>query len=378
MRVAFVGIKRPFLPIPDEIGITRETFVQYHLEIPYYYGMAGDNHCFVSTVDFGHSDPATSPDESNDIEEHPSAHFDYDWGNYERGTYLVREEWIKARNGRVGWGSMDVVVHWRSWQQWAYDACPRALHLMQTCDHSYSPEWIATTKRALVTGQLARLICFDTWHVRNTMRELDVGWDAVLTNLHLGVDTVTYRPLEKDPFQLLWASDPGRGLAGCLEVFDHLYRRDRRYHLHITYPDYVKQKVSVSHPAIHVHHNMRNGQELWDLFATSAFVPYTCVFPEPSSRVHRQAQAAGCCLLYPPDMGSPSELIISGRTGIIMRNTDGKPTSYEGWAKVIDDFRSSGDSAMIGREARLFALTEDWGVQAERFNMVCREMLRNR
>lgn len=377
MRVAFVGIKRPFLPIPEEIGISIATFVKYHLEIPWYYSFDGDHHCYVSTVDAGEADPAVDPADGTDYE-YEMARYDSDWACYDRGVYLVREDWLKGQREHYSWRAMDVVVHWRSWQQWAYDACPDSLHLMQTCDHSYSPEWIAAVKGALASGQLGRIICFDTWHVRNTMRELDVGWDAVLTNLHLGVDTRTYRPLEKDPFQLLWASDPGRGLAGCLEVFNHLYRRDRRYHLHITYPDYVKQKVSVSHPAVHVHHNMRNGQELWDLFATSAFVPYTCVFPEPSSRVHRQAQAAGCCLLYPPDMGSPSELIISGRTGVIPRDLEGKPVDAIGWANGIDMLRRDEEYRRIGREARLFALTEDWSVQAERFNLVCQEMLRSR
>lgn len=354
LKIAFVGIKRPFLSIQDEIGISIETFIKFHLEIPWYYYFHGANDCYVSTVDTGYSGKRSDP-----ADDERTTH------GSDGGVYTVKEAWVGSTH-------LDVVVHWRSWQQWAYDASPSSLHLLQTCDHSYSDEWKKNVKGALEGGQLSRIICFDTWHVRNTMRELGVGWQSVLTNVHLGVDTATYRPLEKDPFKLLWASDPGRGLTHCLDMFRYLYQRDRRYRLHIACPDYVKNQISISHPAISVHGHLKNGPELWDMFATSAFLPYTCQFMEPSSRAHRQAQAAGCCVLYPSDRGSPSSLIVDGRTGVIM----GPHPEPLNWALKIDSLRESGEYIKIGTEARIFALTEDWNVQAIRFNNVCKELKR--
>ncbi len=89
------------------------------------------------------------------------------------------------------------------------------------------------------------------------------------------------------------------------------------------WPDYAKDystvsSLAASHPAFELHKNLDNGPQLWSLFNKCGFLPYTSTFKEPSSRAHRQAMAAGCVVLYPPDMGSPSELIKDRMTGYVM------------------------------------------------------------
>lgn len=82
--------------------------------------------------------------------------------------------------------------------------------------------------------------------------------------------------------------------------------------------------------------------------------------------------------MYPRDMGSPSELIIQGRTGILFPLVTGSGNTPADWAYEIDSLRQNGDAFQIGHEARLFALTEDWSVQAKRFNLACEELLMER
>lgn len=271
----------------------------------------------------------------------------------------------------LGWFDPDVVVHWRKWQQWASDSTSfDSLHFMQTCDHSYSEEWKTDVRSALDLKLLSHIICFETWHRREMLVELGQRYaDRLLTGVHLGVDTDIYRPAEKDPFKLLWASDPGRGLAGCLDMFIELYKIDRRYTLHVMYPDYVKQHPTFSHPGIKLHRNIANGPKLWDMFNTAAYLPYTSCFKEPSSRAHRQAQAAGCVVMYPENRGSPSELIMDGRTGWVLRE-HGLPKD---WANHIIENRDKRES--IASQARMFALTEDWSVQSTRFHKIVTELL---
>jgi hypothetical protein len=182
----------------------------------------------------------------------------------------------------------------------------------------------------------------------------------------LGVDTETFFPTVKDPYSLLWASDPGRGLEALINPFLRLWSMDRRFHLTVTYPDYV-QPAAVSrfmpflrHPGVTHFPGMRNGPSLWGLFNSSAVLPYSSTFLEPSSRCHRQAMAAGCLVLYPPNMGSPSLLIEDGLTGIV--------ADHSLWPDVIAQKVSDGSWSDVGKNARTFALSENWEVQAQRFH----------
>jgi hypothetical protein len=339
LRVAFVGITRSFQELdPGYVG----RFVQYHLEIPYYYAKYGRNDVYVTSVDLtGWSEK-------------------FDTGG---SINVIFESQLDD--------SFDVVVHWRSWRDDLYR--PGAHNLLHTCDHTYPQKWKNDVGQALESDRLDKIICYRTWHARN-MAENEIPFllktrfpDRVLTDLTLGVDTDIYRPSpDKDPFNLLWSSDPGRGLDRAIPVALELFQKhDRRYRLHVCFPDYVpRDSVRVRHPAIVVHGNVPNGPALWEMFNVAGFVPYTSTFKEPSSRAHRQGQAAGACVLYPDDMGSPSELIESFQNGVTV-------SSYYDpghWARMIHQLQVSGEWAVIGRQAREFAETESWAVQAERFN----------
>lgn len=338
MKVAFVGIKRSPSDMPPGYW---QTFVRYHLELPWYYA----RHALID-VDIVHPEPIPYVES-------------FDSGGSIR---CITEQQYLNEFGPV----YDVVIHWRKWFDYLYDAGSRNVILSQ--DHSYSSEWKSDVDNAFQNDFLDGILVFPTWHKENVAQELRgiVPYDRLYEGMTLGVDTDVYMPGTKDPYGLLWASDPGRGLAALINPFLRLWQKDRRYHLTVTYPDYVKpEAVSryssfLRHPAVRHLEGVRNGPALWDLFNTAAFLPYSSTFPEPSSRCHRQAMAAGCVVLYPPDAGTPSRLIEPGMTGIV------DPVSL--WPDVIHTMVSTGRWQEIGHNARKFALSENWAVQAQRFH----------
>lgn len=335
MRIAFVGIKREYQKL--DVGY-KNSFDNYHIELPWYYAKFGGNDVTTTTVDT----------EGEEIIEFP-----------ETGGILRR---INEKDFIISNIKFDVVVHWRKWfEELRKD---NAINVLNCQDHSFSYEWKDVVKNAFLTKKLYGILCFPYWHENNIKQELSSNLSnkevRTISGLTLGVDTEIYKPsVQKDPRMMLWASDPGRGIDGVLKLTNELWKRDRRYKLIVTYPDYVKQRVSISHPAIKVMHGLRNGKELWNLFNTAGIIPYTSTFMEPSSRCHRQGQAAGCMVLYPPNMGTPSDLIQDGKTGFV------KDISH--WANLIEESIENGVQEIIGRAAREFAITENWEVQAKRF-----------
>lgn len=339
LRVAFVGMRRAPSDLPSEYW---PTFVRYHLELPYYYAKHGPCEVIITTVEpVKYEEAFTSGGSIKCITE----------SEYQDSTDL---------------GRFDVVVHWRKWFTDLYDHLARNVILSQ--DHSYGPEWIEQVKNAFESECLDGILVFPTWHKSNTVRELNgiIPSSRLYEGLTLGVDTEVYCPGTKDPYHLLWASDPGRGLNELINPFLRLWNKDRRYRLTVTYPDYVKQESLAAfssffkHPGVRHRPGLRNGVELWDLFNSTMFLPYSSSFPEPSSRCHRQAMAAGSVVLYPPNMGSPSFLIEHGLTGIV------EPIGL--WPELIHSMVQSGRAAEVGHNARTFAVTENWAVQARRFH----------
>lgn len=337
MRIAFVGVKRKYQELAPEY---RNFFNQYHLELPYYYAKHGDHTVTITTVDWTKSDTLLEGDGFNDP-----------WLHCEK-----EEEFIRNKDPDL---EPQVVIHWRKWFPELYR--PGAINLLNCQDHSFSPEWKDSVRQAMNSGKLYGILCFPTWHKQNIHDETGIPLERLFDGVTLGVDPDVYKPaLVKDPFQMLWASDPGRGIVPAVLLAAELFQRDKRFRLHVCVPDYVKGMFPYSHPSIVYHGNVSNGPKLWELFNSSGILPYTSCFKEPSSRAHRQAQAAGCLVLYPPGMGTPSELIQHERTGIV------EPIAK--WADRIRDFAVHKKYTEIGRQAREFAISESWAVQAQNFN----------
>ncbi len=339
LRVAFVGVKRPPSDMPDGYW---PTFVRFHLELPYYYAAHAPCDVVITTT------------EKVSYEEKFSS------GGSIR--CVTESQYVDLTD----LGEFDVIVHWRKWHDNLYDHLARNVILSQ--DHSYGEEWKNPVRDAIGSDSLDGILVFPAWHKENTARELAgiVPRSRLYEGLTLGVDTEVYRPMDKDPFSLLWASDPGRGLETLINPFLRLWSADRRFQLTVTYPDYVKPESVrrfdsfLKHPGVKHLPGVRNGQKLWDLFNSAAFLPYSSTFMEPSSRCHRQAMAAGCVVLYPPNAGTPSDLIEDGLTGIV--------APVEQWPDVIRSMISTGRRDEIGQNARTFAVSENWAVQAKRFH----------
>ena len=72
-------------------------------------------------------------------------------------------------------------------------------------------------------------------------------------------------------------------------------------------------------------------------------------------------------MLYPPRMGSPSELIESGRTGIV--------ADPGLWGDLLAGIAGTEEHTRIGQAARALAIAENWAVQAQRFNELFESVL---
>ena len=338
MKIAFVGIKRKYQELDGPSY--RDTFNKYHLELPYYYARDGHNDVVITTVDY-----------ESDV---------LIFATVEKGRVGSLQCIKEADFQNPGW-KYDVVIHWRKWFPEFY--VPGAVNLINCQDHSFSPEWKNDVRTALSKGELTGILCFPTWHKRNLSEETGVPHERLFDGVTLGVDTQIYAPAAlKDPYSMLWASDPGRGFVHALQLAIYLWKKDRQFRLHVCYPDYVKGEFIPKHPAIINHGCVKNGPELWGLFNSTGILPYTSTFKEPSSRAHRQAQAAASMVVYPIGMGSPSELIDNDKTGLIAQNDTAL------WGELILEYVKSGRWATIGDQARRMAISENWEVQALRFN----------
>ena len=256
MNIAFVGIEKDWEDLDKRDYTSR--FIKFHLELPWYYASFGGNGVWIVT-DCQKAWAETFPS----------------------GGWVCTQTPEKFKENKQ---KFDVVVHWRKWFE---DMCrPEAVNVINSQDHSYGGEWLKAVEMATIESKLYGVVCFEGWHEENMYRELGAiaRKPRVLSGVTLGVDTDIYKPHKnKSPYDLLWASDPGRGISGALEIAIRLFQKDKRYKLHVCWPDYYKGQQVPVHPAIEVHENLDNGPELWGLFNKCGFLPYTSTFKEPSS-----------------------------------------------------------------------------------------------
>jgi hypothetical protein len=324
MKIAFVGVKRKYQELNKGYSYF---FDRFHLEIPWYYSYYGENDVTLTTVDQNDNDSVL--------------------------RHQTEKTFITAKE------KYDVVIHWRKWFPELY--VDGAINLLHTCDHSYSSEWKDAVVGAANRKELSGILCYKTWHERQLKQEIPLPPEMFYSGYTFGVDTNVYDPAEnKDPHQMLWASDPGRGLLLATQLAIMMYQFDKEFKLNVCYPDYVNGVSRIKHPAIRYYDNVSNGQVLWSLFNVCGILPYTSTFKEPSSRAYRQAQAAGSLVLYPPNMGTPSEVINNFRDGVV--------AGIHEWPKLILENVNNGNWKKIGKNARDLAVSEDWKVQATRFN----------
>jgi len=338
MKIAFVGISRKYQELAPEY---RNFFNQYHLELPFYYAKYGDNDVTIVTPDYNED-----------------SHWEFRSDTHGK-LRCLSEGYFHHDDSQY-----DVIIHWRKWIHGV--SHKGKLNLINCQDQGFSMDWLEQVNGA---KELDGILCFPKWHSMNTAREL--GWqrddERILYGVTLGVDTNIYKPTFKDPYKMLWASDPGRGLDGAIHLARRLHSFDSRFKLHICYPDYCRKPDHVVDPALVWEGNVSNGPALWNLFNTSGILPYTSTFMEPSSRAHRQAQASGALVLYPPNRGTPSELIENDRDGIV--------SDPIGWDRKILQLVLSGKWKEIGDNARKLAVSENWSVQASRFNQLMEKLL---
>ena len=248
LKVAFVGVKRKYQEFKPEY---RDAFNRFHLEMPFYYARYGGIDVEITTVDYDESSVKG-----------------LEGGGSIRCIH--EQSWIQTPEHHQA----DIIIHWRKWFPELYR--PDAINVIMSQDHSFTQEWKDSARIAYGDGQLYGIMCFPTWHKGNLLRELG-GWmnpDRAIEGLHLGVDPEIYTPApDKNPYDMLWASDPGRGLQNAIAVATQLHGFDRRFKLHISYPDYCRKPDIPKHAALIDHGQVPNGAYLQQLFNTCGVMP---------------------------------------------------------------------------------------------------------
>lgn len=334
MKIAFVGIEKNWEVLEEKKYV--ENFVKYHLELPWYYSYFGNNDVTVVS-------------------------------NYKKiinSSLRIEDEYGFIKNNE----KYNVVIHWRKWNEHLYKK--NSVNVINSQDHSYSYEWLLNLRRAVEKNKLYGILCFPHWHKDRLKQEIGIYLQEKIDKVNfidgftLGVDTDIYKPaVFKDKHTMLWASDPNRGLPDAIKLFGELLKEDKRFKFHICWPDYVFTHLDfkLKHPNIKIHKNLMNGKKLWSLFNESGFLPYTSAFMEPSSRCHRQAQSSGCVVLYPKNMGTPSDLLKKTKSGVV--------DDISKWKNIILDYVNDDKKYFnMSYKARKLAVDENWKVQAKRFN----------
>lgn len=337
LNIVFVGISRKYKELPAEYV---DSFNKFHLELPYYYSLYGGNKVTITTVDGFKNELKTARNGS--------------------GTTLQcipEQEYLESNS------DTDLVCHWRKWNEHLYNR--NCLNILNCQDHTFDQSWKKSVILAFEQRKLYGILCFEGgWHQQHIYEQLSgkIPKERLIEDLTLGVDTQIFCPnwKNKNPYDMLWAGDPGRGLNKTIEIAVKLFNKDKRFKLHICYPDYVKEINKINHPALIWHGNIPASPKLFDLFNTCGILPYASNFMEPSSRCHRQSQAAGSLVLYPESMGSPSNLIRNGDTGIV--------ANPDTWVDTIYKLVNSGEWMLYGYAAREFAISENWEVKSKKFN----------
>jgi len=173
------------------------------------------------------------------------------------------------------------------------------------------------------------------WHRDYICSIFDITTDRLLPFPKDGIHPENLGYFQKTPKTVLFASSPSRGLKQLFQIFSILVKKDPKFELHVCVPERAKRfkfehipfhkkiwrfkkdkndLASIYNFApcqnLHYHSYMPPyTKEHWDLFKKCEYLVYPSVFTEPSSRVTTHARGAGCVILYPPNMGSPSDFL---------------------------------------------------------------------
>ncbi len=183
------------------------------------------------------------------------------------------------------------------------------------------------------------------WHRDYVCSVFCIKHDRLLPLPKDGIHPGNLGPFSKKRKTILFASNPARGLKPLVKIFSNLIKKDPEFVLHACVPERARGYKFKTEPNSLLSRLLRRRdpknsllynygacdnlcyhsylppyqQEHWQLFKMCEYLVYPSTFTEPSSRVVTHARGAGCVILYPPDMGSPSDFLTHNVDAIVTK-----------------------------------------------------------
>lgn len=178
-----------------------------------------------------------------------------------------------------------------------------------------------------------------------------------LAVFHHGVESAHHRPQRmwgrdsRNPYRLVYAGHPDKGLPAALGILRILRERDSRFELHVFGGDGLYGKRDQNPPPEPglVFHGTVGQPLLAKRLQENAFCLNLQARPEPFGLVLAEAMAAGCIPLVSP-VGAFPEIVQNGLNGFIITGEYGDPSTWQRAASVVVALAGNPELAAYVRE----------------------------
>lgn len=215
------------------------------------------------------------------------------------------------------------------------DRYPSARHLLWMHDIVAGPykEHLAQT----IGGFPTTLVTGSFWHKMQIVGEfpdefVSRKWTCdIITNFveHYCIR----RPVEVDPYQLIFFSSPHKGLPKVLELFTALRLKDSRYRLKVSNPGYFKSAENLPEGVESL--GILKHAEVMDHVSKSLCTFYPNMsFPETFGLVYAESNAVGTPVLC-HDIGAAKEIISTQQQMVDCANTELVCKTIQDWTNGL-------------------------------------------
>ena len=239
--------------------------------------------------------------------------------------------WVPNMNQENGFEPENVVCLRRP--QALYSARKRfpEAKLLLWCHDLFDPTAGREVSKACAETK-AEIICVSHYHKSQILSQMGPYVVPKIWVSHPPIDPIveTLKSSSYEPFKLVWFSSPHKGLAGALEIFAELHKRDPRFELHVHNPGYFEDTKAVQ-PGVII---KPRGSYLDSLRTVSnslaVFYPNTEA-PETFGIVFTEANALGVPVLT-HRFGSATEVLDHPSETVDCHNKERVIVTIQAWA----------------------------------------------